>query len=70
MEFKDASQIEGVGQDMIVEVAPVVSCPRPADGNIAASAEENDGVYRPSRHLERIRDSFERQGQGFGSLRS
>jgi hypothetical protein len=60
----------GVGQDMIVEVAPVVSCPRPADGNIAANAEENDGVYRPSRHLERIRDSFERQGQGFGSLRS
>jgi hypothetical protein len=34
----------GVGQDMIVEVAPVVSCPRPADGNIAANAEENDGV--------------------------
>jgi Protein of unknown function (DUF3363) len=63
MEFKDASRIEGVGQDMIVEVAPVVSCPRPADGNIATNAEENDGVYRPSRHLERIRDSFERQGK-------
>jgi Protein of unknown function (DUF3363) len=61
--FKDASRIEGVGQDMIVEVAPVVSCPRPADGNIATNAEENDGVYRPSRHLERIRDSFERQGK-------
>jgi hypothetical protein len=53
----------GVGQGMIVEVAPVVSYPRPADGNIAANAEENDGVYRPSRHLERIRDSFERQGK-------
>jgi uncharacterized protein DUF3363 len=24
---------------------------------------EDDGVYRPSRHLERIRDSFERQGK-------
>ena len=63
MEFKDASRIEGVGQDMIVEVAPVASCPRPADGNIATNAEEDDGVYGPSRHLERIRDSFERQGK-------
>jgi hypothetical protein len=63
MEFKDASRIEGVGQDMIVEVAPVASCPRPADGNIATNAEEDDGVYRPSRYLERIRDSFERQGK-------
>ena len=63
MEFKDASRIEGVRQDMIVEVAPVVSCPRPADGNIATNAEEDDGVYGPSRHLERIRDSFERQGK-------
>jgi hypothetical protein len=71
MEFKDASRDRaGVGQDMIVEVAPVVSCPRPADGNIAASAEENDGVYRPSRHLERIRDSFERQEDSEAFVRS
>jgi hypothetical protein len=55
---------------MIVEVAPVVSCPRPADGNIAASAEENDGVYRPSRHLERIRNSFERQEDSEAFVRS
>jgi hypothetical protein len=55
---------------MIVEVAPVVSCPRPADGNIAASAEENDGVYRPSRHLERIRDSFARQKDSEAFVRS
>jgi type IV secretory pathway VirD2 relaxase len=63
IEFKDPSRIEEVGRDMIVEAAPVVSGPRPADRNIAANAAEDDGVYRPSRHLERIRDSFERQGK-------
>ena len=63
MEFKDPSRIEEVGRDMIVEAAPVVSGPRPADRNIAGNAEEDNGVYRPSRHLERIRDSFERQGK-------
>jgi salicylate hydroxylase len=46
---------------MIVEAAPVISGPRAADRNIAANAAEDGGVYRPSRHLERIRDSFERQ---------
>jgi type IV secretory pathway VirD2 relaxase len=63
IEFKDPSRIEEVGRDMIVEAAPVVSGPRPADRNIAANAVEDDGVYRPSRHLGRIRDSFERQGK-------
>jgi type IV secretory pathway VirD2 relaxase len=63
MEFKDASRIEEVGWDMIVEAAPVVSGPRPADRNIASNAEENNGIYRPSRHLERVRDSFEWQGR-------
>jgi type IV secretory pathway VirD2 relaxase len=63
MEFKDASRIEEVGRDMIVEAAPVVSGPRPADRNIAANAEEHNGIYRPSRHLERVRDSFKRQGK-------
>jgi type IV secretory pathway VirD2 relaxase len=63
MEFKDASRIEEVGRDMIVEVAPVVSGPRPADRNIAGNAEEDNGIYRPSRHLERVRDSLERQGK-------
>ena len=38
MEFKDPSRIEEVGRDMIVEAAPVVSGPRPADRNIAANA--------------------------------
>jgi type IV secretory pathway VirD2 relaxase len=63
MEFKDPTRIDEVGRDMIVEAAPVVSGPRPADRNIAANAAEDDGVYRPSRHLERVRDSFERQGK-------
>jgi hypothetical protein len=63
MEFKDPSRIEQVRRDMIVEAAPVVSGPRPADRNIAGNAREDNGIYRPSRHLERIRDSFERQGK-------
>jgi hypothetical protein len=63
IEFKDPSRIEEVGRDMIVEAAPVVSGPRPADRNIKANAVEDDGTYRPSWHLERIRDSFERQGK-------
>jgi hypothetical protein len=64
MEFKDdPSRIEEVGRDMIVEAAPVVFGPRPADRNIASNLEERNDIYRPSRHLERIRDSFERQGK-------
>lgn len=63
MEFRDPTRIEEVGRDMIVEAAPVVSGPRPADRNIAANAKEHNDIYRPSRHLERVRDSFERQGK-------
>jgi Protein of unknown function (DUF3363) len=48
VEFKDPTRIEQAGRDMIVEAAPVVSGPRPADHNIAANAaEEGDGLYRP-----------------------
>jgi type IV secretory pathway VirD2 relaxase len=63
IELKDPNRIEEVGRDMIVEAAPVVSGSRPADRNIAANAAEDDGIYRPSRHLERVHDSFERQGK-------
>jgi type IV secretory pathway VirD2 relaxase len=63
IEFKDPNRIEEVGRDMIVEAAPVISGPRVADRNIAANVAEDDSVYRPSRHLEHIRDSFERQGK-------
>jgi hypothetical protein len=63
MEFKDPSRIEEVGWDMIIEAAPIVSGPRPADRNIASNVEKDNGIYRPSRHLERVRDSFEGQGK-------
>ena len=63
MELKDPTRIEEVGRDMIIEAAPAVSGPRPADRNIASNVEERNDIYRPSRHLERIRDSFERQGK-------
>lgn len=62
MEFADPKRIEEVGRGMIVEAAPAVSGPRPADRNISIVTEDG-GVYRPSAHLERIRDSFERQGK-------
>jgi hypothetical protein len=61
MEFKDPSWIEEIGRDMIIEAAPIVSGPRPADQNIASNVETDNGIYQPSRHLERIRDSFVRQ---------
>ena len=60
LEFADPSGIEEVGRGMIVEVPPV-SGPRSADRNIAVNANEEGGVYRPSRHLARIKDSFEQQ---------
>src|SRR5215475_12953245 len=63
IEFKDPSQIEEIGRDMIIETAPIVSGPRPADRNVASNVEERTDIYRPSRHLERVRDSFERQGK-------
>jgi hypothetical protein len=63
MEFADLGRIEEVRRDMIVEAAPAVSGPRPADRNIAANTEEGSGLYQPGRHLERIRDSFEQQGK-------
>jgi len=64
MELKDPTRIDEVRRDMMVEAAPAVSGPRSADRNIAANAAaDDDGTYRPSRHLERDRDSFERQGK-------
>jgi type IV secretory pathway VirD2 relaxase len=61
LEFADPSGIEEVGRGMIVEAVPTVSGPRSADRNIAVNATEGGGVYRPSRHLARITDSFEQQ---------
>lgn len=63
LEFADASRVEEVRRGMIVEAAPPTSGSRSADRNIAINAEESNGIYRPSRHLARIRDSFDRQGK-------
>src|ERR1700757_2882803 len=51
MEFKDPGRIEEIGRDMIIEAAPGVSGPRPADRNIASNVEEHNGTYRPSKQL-------------------
>jgi type IV secretory pathway VirD2 relaxase len=61
VEFPDGSHLKDIGPDMIVEVGPAASGPRAADRNIALNSGENDGIYRPSRHLERIRQQFERE---------
>src|SRR6201987_1340203 len=61
VEFSDSSYLKDTGRDMIVEVAPAASGPRAADRNIALNTGENDGIYRPSRHLKRIRQPFERE---------
>jgi type IV secretory pathway VirD2 relaxase len=63
MKFPDASHLKDIGRDMIVEVGPATSGPRAADRNIALNIGEKDQIYRPSRHLERIRGQFEREGK-------
>jgi hypothetical protein len=63
MEFAAPSGIEEVRRGMIVEAAAPVFGSRSADRNIALNAQEDGGTYQPSRHLARIRDSFERQGK-------
>jgi type IV secretory pathway VirD2 relaxase len=63
LEFAGLAQVEEVRRGMIVEASPAVAGPRNADRNIAIVAEDGAGIYEPRRHLERIRDSFERQGK-------
>src|SRR6185437_10204196 len=63
MKFPDAPHLNDIGRDMIVEVGPATSGPRAADRNIALNTGEKDQIYRPSRHLERIREQFEREGK-------
>ena len=63
LEFADPRTVESIGRSMIVEAVPVAAAPRAADRNIALVAQSDDGVYRPSGQLERIRDSFEQQGK-------
>ena len=63
MKFPDASHLKDIGRDMIVEMGPATSGPRAADRNIALNTGEKDQIYRPSRHLERIRRRFEQRGR-------
>jgi len=63
VEFAKPERLDEVRCGMIVGAKPVVAEPRAADRNIAIVAEGDGGVYRPGRHLDLIRDSFERQGK-------
>jgi type IV secretory pathway VirD2 relaxase len=63
IEFADPNRVEDVRAGMIVEAKPVVGEPRAADRNIAIVATDDGGIYRPSRHIDRIRENFERQGK-------
>ncbi|KAF0135740.1 MAG: hypothetical protein FD148_538 [Methylocystaceae bacterium] len=63
VEFAKPERLDDVRRGMIVESKPIVAEPRAADRNIAIVADGDGGVYRPGRHLDIIRDSFERQGK-------
>lgn len=63
VEFAKPETLDDIRRGMIVEAAPIVAEPRAADRNIAAVAQSEGGLYRPSRHLSQIRDSFTRQGK-------
>jgi hypothetical protein len=60
-EFADGAHLKDIGRDVIVEVVPALAGARAADRNIALNASENDGIYRPSQHVGRIREQFERE---------
>ena len=54
----DASRTEDIGRGMIVEASPAPSKPRAADRNILLATDEQ-GIYRPSEHLQVARDQAE-----------
>jgi hypothetical protein len=57
----DAARAEDVGRGMIVMAGSAPPGPRAADRNIMDVA-GNEGVYRPSQHLERARTAIDRIG--------
>lgn len=63
VEFAKPERLDDIRRGMIVEAAPALAEHRAADCNIAAVAQSEGGLYRPSRHLTQIRDSFARQGK-------
>jgi len=63
VEFADPHRLEDIGRNATVEARPVVAESRAADRNIAMVAKDDGGTYRPGRHLDKIRESFARQGK-------
>jgi type IV secretory pathway VirD2 relaxase len=57
----DAARAEEVGRGMIVAAGSAPAGPRAADHNIGDIARE-EGIYRPSEHLERARSAIDRIG--------
>lgn len=57
----DAGQAGGISRNMIVEASPALAKPRAADLNISELANEQ-GIYRPSAHLERAQAKIEQLG--------
>ncbi|MER8709013.1 relaxase/mobilization nuclease and DUF3363 domain-containing protein [Mesorhizobium sp. M1088] len=64
VETADAAKLEDIQRGHIVALDPVLPKqePRAADRNISSVAGE-DGIYRPSQHLEAIRETFLQQGK-------
>ncbi|MES0215126.1 DUF3363 domain-containing protein [Mesorhizobium sp. C280B] len=64
VETADAAKLNDVQRGHIVALDPILPKqePRAADRNISAVAGE-EGIYRPSRHLEAIRETFLQQGK-------
>ncbi|MER8418904.1 DUF3363 domain-containing protein [Mesorhizobium sp. M1329] len=64
VETADATKLEDIQRGHIVALDPILPKqePRAADRNISSVAGE-DGIYRPSQHLEAIRETFLQQGK-------
>ncbi|GLS39932.1 hypothetical protein GCM10010869_55290 [Mesorhizobium tianshanense] len=64
VETADAAKLEDIQRGDIVALDPILPKeePRAADQNVSIVAGE-DGIYRPSRHLEAIRETFMEQGK-------
>ncbi|MER9544288.1 DUF3363 domain-containing protein [Mesorhizobium sp. M0437] len=64
VETADAAKLDDIQRDHIVALDPILPKeePRAADRNISVVAGE-EGIYRPSRHLEAIREAFLEQGK-------
>ncbi|MER8802062.1 DUF3363 domain-containing protein [Mesorhizobium sp. M0998] len=64
VETADAAKLDDIqrGHIVVLDPIPPKEEPRAADRNISVVAGE-EGIYRPSRHLEAIRETFLKQGK-------